>query len=190
MKKFAKAKVNLKVNNPISLDESPPESPIENAAELAADDIEKAFSKALDLKPVQYKKLFELRYPSGELMITGVLPDMSDESIEITVSTNYEIIAMIREHGFDKVYDFLRGVKDYEQIVLDSEFMRDAEMVLDYERDLIRDIKHDMVESGIPCPKCKEQKVTMVTKQTRSADEPMTIFYTCFNARCNYQWHG
>jgi DNA-directed RNA polymerase subunit M/transcription elongation factor TFIIS len=188
MKKFAKAKVNVKVNKPIDLEESSPGSPTENAAQIAAQDIEKAFADALSLTAKQYRQLFELRYPSGELIITGILPDMDDDEIERAISTSYEIIAMIKKHGFDEVYALLREARSYEDIVLDSKFMEKSKRVLDFERDIIRDIEHEVEESGVICKKCGGKQVNMTSKQTRSADEPMTNFYTCFNPRCGHHW--
>lgn len=41
-------------------------------------------------------------------------------------------------------------------------------------------------ESSQPCIACKQKKVVYYEKQTRSADEPMTIFYSCLN--CGKNW--
>ena len=38
------------------------------------------------------------------------------------------------------------------------------------------------------CGKCGERKTTIHELQTRSADEPMTLFITCFN--CKHKWRG
>jgi DNA-directed RNA polymerase subunit M/transcription elongation factor TFIIS len=37
-----------------------------------------------------------------------------------------------------------------------------------------------------PCPKCGAREAKMDERQTRSGDEPMTIFLTCF--KCNHVW--
>ncbi len=43
------------------------------------------------------------------------------------------------------------------------------------------------VEEGVlQCPRCKGCKSFSYSKQTRSADEPMTTFATCFH--CKYRW--
>ena len=34
------------------------------------------------------------------------------------------------------------------------------------------------------CPACKSEKVSSFAMQTRSADEPMTVFCTCLNPKC------
>lgn len=36
------------------------------------------------------------------------------------------------------------------------------------------------------CPKCKEENVNCITKQTRGGDEGATELYVCLS--CGYQW--
>ncbi|KAJ7951344.1 DNA-directed RNA polymerase subunit [Quillaja saponaria] len=38
------------------------------------------------------------------------------------------------------------------------------------------------------CPKCGHDKAAYTEFQTRSADEPATIFYMCMNERCRHNW--
>lgn len=38
------------------------------------------------------------------------------------------------------------------------------------------------------CPKCRHGKAEFHQMQTRSADEPMTIFYKCLNESCGHNW--
>eukprot|EP00126_Sphaerothecum_destruens_P008717 Sdes_comp20323_c0_seq1m13996 len=38
------------------------------------------------------------------------------------------------------------------------------------------------------CPKCEGPKAFFMMMQTRSADEPMTVFYKCCNMECGHQW--
>jgi DNA-directed RNA polymerase subunit M/transcription elongation factor TFIIS len=49
----------------------------------------------------------------------------------------------------------------------------------------------DLLKNGartekFQCPKCKQHGHRISQEQTRSADEPMTIFLTCLNAGCEY----
>lgn len=44
-----------------------------------------------------------------------------------------------------------------------------------------------MGETLYTCRKCKSRKVHVVTAQTRSADEPMTEFCTCFACGCRWK---
>lgn len=38
------------------------------------------------------------------------------------------------------------------------------------------------------CARCKSRKITVYMLQTRSADEPMSEFYTCHNPSCRRVW--
>ena len=51
-----------------------------------------------------------------------------------------------------------------------------------------KDIKgaEEMEDSLIQCGKCKQFKVDYFQKQTRGADEPMTVFCHCLN--CGARW--
>jgi DNA-directed RNA polymerase subunit M/transcription elongation factor TFIIS len=64
------------------------------------------------------------------------------------------------------------------------------EMVINRERSTKKEgktIMHDPDYKGMfKCGKCKGWKTTYYEMQTRSADEPMTVFITCHN--CNSTW--
>ena len=48
-------------------------------------------------------------------------------------------------------------------------------------------IKGELLKASLfTCHRCKSTKTTSTQKQTRSADEPMTVFVLCLN--CNYRW--
>mmetsp|Transcript_16821 Transcript_16821/g.38559 ORF Transcript_16821/g.38559 Transcript_16821/m.38559 type:complete len:327 (-) Transcript_16821:1280-2260(-) len=48
-------------------------------------------------------------------------------------------------------------------------------------------IKGDLLQASLfTCGRCKSTKTTSTQKQTRSADEPMTVFVLCLN--CNNRW--
>lgn len=40
----------------------------------------------------------------------------------------------------------------------------------------------------VVCGKCRHNEAFFVEFQTRSADEPATIFYKCANLQCNHRW--
>ena len=46
----------------------------------------------------------------------------------------------------------------------------------------------DVEEGVLECPKCGNNKVLSYQIQTRSADEPMTIFARCINKTCLHRW--
>ena len=43
-------------------------------------------------------------------------------------------------------------------------------------------------ENCDPCSQCGNKGAYFEEMQTRSADEPATIFYKCANSKCGYQW--
>jgi len=49
-----------------------------------------------------------------------------------------------------------------------------------------REEKRDVPDGLIQCGRCKKHKTTYYSVQTRSADEPMTVFVTCIP--CNRRW--
>lgn len=38
------------------------------------------------------------------------------------------------------------------------------------------------------CPRCGGDRAYFMQLQTRSADEPMTVFYRCANSDCAHRW--
>ncbi|VDN06902.1 unnamed protein product [Thelazia callipaeda] len=38
------------------------------------------------------------------------------------------------------------------------------------------------------CPRCAGERAYFMQLQTRSADEPMTVFYRCANTECAHRW--
>jgi len=43
--------------------------------------------------------------------------------------------------------------------------------------------------TDVTCPKCEHDRAYFMQIQTRSADEPMSIFYKCTNHKCQHQWN-
>lgn len=57
------------------------------------------------------------------------------------------------------------------------------------EMEYIRDTQPSTVVEGVhKCYKCNNKKVSTYSAQLRSADEPMTHFYTCIE--CGNKWMG
>jgi DNA-directed RNA polymerase subunit M len=46
----------------------------------------------------------------------------------------------------------------------------------------------DLPKTKIMCPKCEHPEAWWWMQQTRSADEPPTLFYRC--TKCNYSWRS
>jgi DNA-directed RNA polymerase subunit M/transcription elongation factor TFIIS len=60
----------------------------------------------------------------------------------------------------------------------------------DSQRDVVShaDIINTVPDGAFRCRRCKSWKTTYYEMQTRSADEPMTVFVTCLN--CDNRWKG
>ena len=55
------------------------------------------------------------------------------------------------------------------------------------ERDkLLFEMKPESMTDVFKCHKCKKRECSYYEVQTRSADEPMTVFVTCLN--CKNRW--
>jgi len=42
----------------------------------------------------------------------------------------------------------------------------------------------------VTCPKCGHKEAFFMQLQTRSADEPMTVFFKCSKSGCGHRWKG
>ncbi|MCD6483108.1 MAG: transcription factor S [Candidatus Aenigmarchaeota archaeon] len=51
-----------------------------------------------------------------------------------------------------------------------------------------REINDNLPKTHVICPKCGNDEAYWWMQQTRSADEPPTIFYKC--TKCGYQWRS
>ena len=45
---------------------------------------------------------------------------------------------------------------------------------------------YEITEGILQCDKCKNRKILYITRQTRSLDEPTTVFARCI--KCNHSW--
>jgi len=108
-----------------------------------------------------------------------------------TVYTNLDIDSYVKNIGLvDKITS---GELTPERIA----FLKPSELfpekwmaILDEEltKDKIMSEGGGSKTSFFPCPKCKEHNASYYQLQTRSADEPMTVFFTCLNKKCGNMW--
>ncbi|EAU38462.1 conserved hypothetical protein [Aspergillus terreus NIH2624] len=81
------------------------------------------------------------------------------------------------EHFVKMSHDELRSAEQREQDAKIQKQNMDKAMVAQAERS---------ISTSLQCGKCGQRKVTYTEAQTRSADEPMTLFCTCMN--CGKSW--
>jgi DNA-directed RNA polymerase subunit M/transcription elongation factor TFIIS len=105
------------------------------------------------------------------------------ESIELL----YQISLQILEFGFDTVYDYLTSEVWYNRkdIYLNSPALTPARDKFKLYVDLYQS-KPEVSKGLYKCPKCGSKEVLTAESQTRSADEPLTVFAKCIH--CNKQW--
>ena len=108
-----------------------------------------------------------------------------------TVYTNLDIDSYVKNIGL--VNKITSGELTPERIA----FLKPSELfpekwmaILDEEltKDKIMSEGGGSKTSFFPCPKCKEHNASYYQLQTRSADEPMTVFFTCLNKKCGNMW--
>ncbi|KAL4897590.1 transcription elongation factor [Aspergillus ambiguus] len=81
------------------------------------------------------------------------------------------------EHFVKMTHDELRSAEQREEDAKIQKQNMDKAMVAQAERS---------ISTSLQCGKCGQRKVTYTEAQTRSADEPMTLFCTCMN--CGKSW--
>lgn len=100
----------------------------------------------------------------GNLLCIVVQPTSVTNSLSCnTCPYEYEIKSQIVVRKFPKlkeVDDVLGGANAWENVESTEEF----------------------------CPKCRHTRAYFMQMQTRSADEPMTIFYKCCSVACGHRW--
>lgn len=129
--------------------------------------------------------LTSLRFSNGEVVM-----EPSDKYF------SYEIVNMLNKINYEVVYNFLStdwigvfgNIPDIRRkILFDNPLLSSAKdkQLLDME---IFRRRIDVVEGGVKCKKCGSDNTISMEKQTRSADEPMTIMVTC--QQCRHHWRA
>jgi DNA-directed RNA polymerase subunit M/transcription elongation factor TFIIS len=131
----------------------------------------------------EVKKLLSLTYPTGGSIIN------LEESY-----TFFEIIGFLmadpkRYSGgrtpTQVTISFLETVKNKEEAVWASPTLEEARKKSEINADILRSRERGTTGVG-KCPKCGGTELLFSEKQTRSADEPVTIFARCIN--CGNGW--
>lgn len=102
----------------------------------------------------------------------------------------YEVLGLLQEYSFEKVYNFLVKISDMDIDINGStiyQFSKFDKLRSEYEADIsrIRD-EAEIKEGDTPCKRCNSKRVIYTSKQTRSGDEPETLFFACND--CGYTW--
>lgn len=105
----------------------------------------------------------------------------------------YDIIGGILNFGFDDFITFIEEfVNKFQGTKSNSSQMLFSSPIFDKERDVFfvnlerSRRKVNTTKGMLACPNCKSKSTESIEKQTRSADEPMTIISTCLE--CGKTW--
>ena len=113
-------------------------------------------SRVIDTISYENASIELVAYKFTSINLTQKVKDQLHRKSKMTYSETYKFVENLLHED-----DVLRAVKDEED---------------EDEQDIP---KNNLKESFFKCKFCKSRNVTYIQKQTRSADEAMTIFITC-----------
>ena len=93
----------------------------------------------------------------------------------------YEIICMIKEKGLDLTISYLKNDK----LLWSNPIFEKEKVKIEEENNFIV-CPYELSEGVLVCRKCNCRKIYSFSKQTRSMDEPTTVFALC--SVCGYKW--
>lgn len=108
--------------------------------------------------------------------------DGEDQAFKI-----YEILCMINDpknKNLDKLAQVIVYLKNDQLMWSNPTF--DFEKMRMNEEDEFRACPYELSEGVLTCGKCGSKKIYSFSKQTRSMDEPMTVFGLC--SKCGHKW--
>lgn len=122
-----------------------------------------------NVKDTTVNEIYQMRYPDGDLVVK---PD--------DMSVMAEIIKIFHTVGDeDKALEILRSkLKHEEKIPWSLDYVTSYKQTVDAEYDMIRS-KSTGIKTGTPCKVCGADNFVYVNTQTRSADEPETVWTVC-----------
>jgi len=96
-----------------------------------------------------------------------------------------DVRALVRRDGFASTLAFLQTLPDTESITTETPLLEPVRQRQQMEDEMV-ERKEDVTESEYTCAACKSKRIARRLKQTRSADEPATVFLRC--TACSNRW--
>lgn len=126
------------------------------------------------------------KYFGKQKNIDYILKKTNDPDQRIKI---YEILCMINNPNNDLTSDenlsnIIALIKN-NQLLWSNSFFEKEKLKLEEENDFIL-CPYELSDGVLTCQKCESQKIFSFSKQTRSMDEPTTIFAFCSN--CKNKW--
>lgn len=99
----------------------------------------------------------------------------------------YEIINLINQKGFDQTYAYLSNTqfKTKDSVIFESPLLEKQRTQIYADMDNYRN-RPITAEGAYTCGRCGSKETIAAEKQTRSADEPMTVIVSC--TACPNKW--
>jgi DNA-directed RNA polymerase subunit M/transcription elongation factor TFIIS len=96
-----------------------------------------------------------------------------------------DVRSLIRHTDFATTLEFLKKLPDADVIITESPLLLATRQQHQLEDELI-ERREDVTEGEYTCGKCTSRRIGRRLKQTRSADEPMSVFLRC--TACSNRW--
>ncbi len=106
---------------------------------------------------------------------------VNPENIQVMI----EIMGIIKKFGVDDVIELMETFRSPSDLLWEQETMADAKYNFEQEIKILRDKPKGIKGIGT-CIFCKGNELYYKEKQTRGADEPMTVFVRC--SQCEHSW--
>lgn len=119
-------------------------------------------------------QLLKLKIGNGDLLVQDERPDVI-----------YEVISILRDLEYNSAIEFFEELKKLNDIFREQPSMDEGKQSL--KREIYIQQSQEIGVKGVDnCRYCGSSELVYAKKQTRSGDEPMTVFVRCVN--CKKGW--
>jgi DNA-directed RNA polymerase subunit M/transcription elongation factor TFIIS len=127
-----------------------------------------------DITDLNIEELTRLRYSDRTSIIDIARPDVI-----------LEIAGMLNKYPYSEVLIFLQQVKSVDDLLWDQPSMDEYHLKFEREIAIYKTEEKGTVNFG-KCRFCPSTELAIAMKQTRSGDEPLTVFVSC--VKCGKRW--
>lgn len=135
------------------------------------------------ITPNQAIALVELKFDSGDNILTLTDRPFVYEIVNMLNKLNYEVVYNFLNAGWEKVFGSGAGLR--KKILFENPLLSRSKDKLKMDMEIYRN-KIDVERGMVDCKRCGSSETLSVASQKRSADEPMTVRVTCLS--CNHKW--
>jgi hypothetical protein len=132
--------------------------------------------------PREIQELKRLQFPTGTPILSLTDRPLLYEVVGLLINLGLKTVA----DGYTLGREFLARVQSPGDIIFNSPLLKEAQDKYQVDYEILR-TKVKVAPGVTPCPRCGSREVVYVEKQIRSADEPMTIKFTCI--ACGKKWN-